>query len=482
MKKLIIIIYLFQINSILKSQPSDAQWYIWKGMYGENSVLNHNLLLNNGPFSINNVQHSGPNIAVNGGVSLDTKNDVFIIYSDGSYYNSRNILISDPCNLNYNCIHTLQNQGYIIPVTKSVSYMYFSNIYEDDDPPGNVSISQPPTSNLIPYNLNIFYPETISISSNHSVVKGKDYTLIIPKLAFNNCNPNGTLRIGIKFPSNLFTYDTLLNPIPGASIEFISPDLLILNNPSDFNYLNFNTPVNSDYLSNTCYIAVGCYTNNQSIDTPLINKKYITESIDTAHDPNFIMVSCIEEIKPWYWMKKKVIIKYHIEFENDGLAAAKNCKLEFTLPTTVDSNSLNINYWYYGGVQGCNLGENNNGRINLRMSNSSNGTYTFNFNELSNSIYELKGIISPVPKRKAYIDFCVKLNSTEDFTYCDLKPTNCSTTFGTTQYPIDRFIDRDTSNRKWPNRKIKRISKKNCCLSCSSSIFLPPTTNSNSRN
>ncbi|MBL0237216.1 MAG: hypothetical protein IPQ02_11535, partial [Saprospiraceae bacterium] len=41
MKKLIIIIYLFQINSILKSQPSDAQWYIWNNKYGSTASQIH---------------------------------------------------------------------------------------------------------------------------------------------------------------------------------------------------------------------------------------------------------------------------------------------------------------------------------------------------------------------------------------------------------------------------------------------------------
>ncbi|MBK7244402.1 MAG: hypothetical protein IPH98_11155 [Saprospiraceae bacterium] len=46
MKKLIIIIYLFQLNSILVAQPSDYQWYIWDKKYGAKAPQNPQTLLN----------------------------------------------------------------------------------------------------------------------------------------------------------------------------------------------------------------------------------------------------------------------------------------------------------------------------------------------------------------------------------------------------------------------------------------------------
>ncbi|NOT36656.1 MAG: hypothetical protein HOP11_04705 [Saprospiraceae bacterium] len=465
--------------NILIAQPSDAQWYVWKGLYGDNSVLNHNTQLQPSDFIITNLQHPGSDIQITGQPNLDTRDDLFIIFSNGSFYNSRYLLTRpDPCN-NYNgCSHHASNQGLRIVVPSSqISFLYHSNIYEDDDPAGSIYISQGTTGSTPQYSVTGTNQNSTTLSANHSVVKGKDYTLIVPRSLFTENHPNLICKkIGINLPSDLFIFDTLLNPYSTATISIINSNLLVLNNAAQFNFINFHVPSNSTYPLNTCEIKVGCY---DSINSNLIPNsiKIINESIDTAHDPNFIMVTCVEEVKSKWWyfsrLGKKTYIKYHIEFENDGLAAATNCQLEFTLPTTIKSNTLSIRYWYYGGVQGCNLNESNPGKINLEMTTSNGLMYVFNFNQNSSSPKKLEGIIKPPLQRKAFIDFCVELKNNENFQSCNLKPTNCFTYFGNTQYTIDRFIDRDTSNINWRNIKIKRISKNNCSINCISQLQIP---------
>ncbi|HRG32136.1 MAG: hypothetical protein IT264_05695 [Saprospiraceae bacterium] len=470
-----IIILLLSISG-LNAQFSDAQWYIQQGKYGPNAAtLTPMTPLNSTyPLYIYTVQHPGPDLNVMGSYK-NTKNDLFIIFNNGDYFNSTDYFKS-PGDINVNdqfsAISNASNYkiefGGTCPYSiGDIKYLYFSNIYEDDDPPALARISQAlltgqPVTKTI--SIDSYNQNDQILSSNHTVVKGKDYTLIVPK-RWDSCN-----AILLKYPEDLFYFDKLLNPILGADATLLSAGKLVINNPFSngikFNFVNFNTASDSRYNDDNFTIDVGCY--NQHLDT-FTNVETISQSVDTAHDPNFILVKCIEEKKQG--SLKYYNVRYHIEFENDGLAPVQQCKLKFTLPASVIPGTLSIKNWYYGGASGCTYSGTKFQRLPTNLpSNLPEVLFVFDkMDTIAN--YELKSVTSPLSTRRAFVEFCVRINKNSDPTNCDLRPTKCSTSFDGTPYIIDRFIDRDADNILWPNPNVfQRKPVKNCCLNCNEGV------------
>lgn len=471
-----IIIFLLSISG-LNAQLNDAQWYIRPMGFGPNAANETpSTNLTNSALYIYNVQHPGPDISI-GGFNKNTKNDLFIIFSNGDYFNSTDCfkdpyqinssdqfsMPSNSCNYGILLSGNYPSYPFNLPKISDIKYLYFSNIYEDDDPPALAKISQvllpgQPVTKTI--SIDSYNQNNQILSSNHTVVKGKDYTLIIPNLG-DSCN-----AVWVKYPEDLFYFDKLLNPIGVASTSLYSPGNLIINNPfannNKFNFVNFSTASDSRYDDTNFTISVGCYDQKSG---SVADTMYITQSIDTAHDPNFILVKCIEEKKQG--KLKYYNVRYHIEFENDGLAPVQQCSLKFTLPPTVIPGTLSIKNWYYGGASGCTYSGTKFQRLPTNLP-SNLPEVLFVFDKMDTiADYELRPITSPVSKRRAFVEFCVQIKKNSDHTNCSLKPTDCSTYFDGTPYIIDRYIDRDEANKLWPNpNNFNRKPVKNCCVNC----------------
>lgn len=469
MKKLIIIILLFQLNSILIAQPSDYQWYIWDNKYGDKASQNPQTLLNSNTIQINNVSHPGPDATTISGVLNNTKNDIFIIFDNGDYFNSRGGISTD-CfstgnitNWNYKLIldAPLPNGGGGTLYPTQIKYLYYSNIYEGDDPPSTVSITQPASLSLSIYSLTTssYNQNSHRLSSNHDVVKGADYTLIIPKLWGDTCT-----RLNIQYPSDLFIIDQLLNPIPSATITSTSIGSLNIINPfnnnNNFNFLNFHTASDSPYSPDTFNIKVGCQID---VNGPVQNVNIIKDTVVAAHDPNYIEVRCISnEITPntWPFGPKKVKVSYHIECYNDGIGDADTVLLNFRLPNIANPSKIWINSWKCGNISGCDKGTG----VNSLSWNTAGRDISIKFN---GGI--LKGINSPFSNRQAYVNFCVEIDTTNLFqalkSTFDLRITNASTTFDSNNYPIIRFIDPKKRNITQNDRSTYKSS---CFCGCKS--------------
>jgi len=130
---------------------ADLQWLVLKGM-GKNSTTNSNTTNNysnpfgaNTFFNLDGILHPDlTNFEYN-------KNDIFIIYQDGTFYNSRkkNSVVPDK---GFFYDPDMDNVNHSFESDKPIQYLYLSNIYERDDPPQGVGLKQgrgKPTMKLI---------------------------------------------------------------------------------------------------------------------------------------------------------------------------------------------------------------------------------------------------------------------------------------------------------------------------------------------
>ena len=325
-----------------------------------------------------------------------------------------------------------------------MKYFYLSNIYEDDDPPSNIKIT----------NATTFTPMTVGISStsimqaNHDFVPGTDVTLIIPNNLFNNCT-----IASLGFDSNVFEPSNVFqdgsscsfNIIPGMSINGNSINGITI--PSNYHYFNFKVKenLNSTLMGNSYEFTLKCGT------TVLAN---LVDTLRTGHDPSFIKVKClfkknVKGIDKYYAL-------YHIQFQNTGNHIVDSVKVRFSLPSSLKNNKIKLFHWYYGGYFGC--GENLPDGVKLKYNNNK-FEFSFGYPFIN------PGSINPLdpnPSSKGVAEFCVEIKQNPETLNVDLQPINARTYFDNVESKFDYYFD---PKIKINNKKVRKLSP-NCRCNC----------------
>lgn len=416
----------------------DNQWFVYGGNIGSPNL---STVPGNAPiFSIDNVKHPTAPYYINGGL-ISPYNDIFMIFNNGDYYNSRYIT-SHPFT------GAINQVGYSITKTNTtilaqlVQYLYYTNVYEDkDDPPPSISICTQPCTAPPYYNVDIdnINQESHRITANHDVVQGEDFTLIIPDSVtsrFKKCQNSFII-----YDTAVFIFGSLLVPNNNLATDIRQNSKILIQkytHPSNI-FLNFHTkstPAADTFheIGDSVRFKFVCNGTNDTI--------HYAEVLNNAHDPNYIEVQCIYPFKKCFFGPKKYRVKYHLEFFNDGLGSVNSCEVNFTLPSYLITNSLKITNWKCSKQTGC--GSNFPASI-TKNGQALNIKYDYNNgNGMQQPI--LPGLYVPVSDRTAYIEFCVEstideLEIIKDKGITSLALINPTTNFNGTAYNISHQID-----------------------------------------
>lgn len=298
-----------------------------------------------------------PNLACN----KNADDDIFAIFRDGSYYDSRLIRETQAPG-----ILTFKYDGddLHIKTAQSIEYMCKTEVYDTGGRPSGVSRSAIETTNPNINNISQnhpTYPEG-AMRANRNVVPGKDITLIIDlarlkpgeiyKLTANNIeysnqtltNPeenSATQEIMLTSPSEVFNQNFYLGNISVPQISFDTHHAFYFspNVNEGFLYVNF---LNSEYLARPNFLntsnpnrlvfklfqtkpitvgnttlSINELTSDQLLDADWTKLSTHSEEIRNAHDPNYIasMKICDENV-----------VKYNISFHNDQTEPASHLK------------------------------------------------------------------------------------------------------------------------------------------------------------
>lgn len=441
---LTIIPILFCINYI-NAQPD--KWFIKDGYYisgfsgtssDRNSYTRTSIpTTSNNYFDINGVSH--PAFITN--PMKKYGNDIFIIFNNGSYYNSRYITTApfytngDQTSLGYN-ITLIPPLGSTYPDFSKIANLYFTDKYEGDDPPSSsININPIPTSPaLTSVLINDYNQDSTVISANHDIVPDDDITYIIPLqiVKDSNCDMN-TLRLNyptdILELSPIFDGSTCFNCIPTTpsgiidKISFEGNRYQFINLKGKSNIPGFPKPM-------TCTVILQCKTGNTSNYTDIAS---LTEAVRQSHDPNLVRIDCI-----WKDNDGKYWVKYYIRFYNDGDEGVENPYIRFTLPTFYDKNSIQIYNWNFADC-GSKCGEDSNFVKKIDLPNNE-VEFQFKFSNCS-----LPGIGNsiPTPKQYAWVEFCVKVQGTTNpcLSSTNLELISPETDFNPINYDIHHFED-----------------------------------------
>jgi CHAT domain-containing protein len=290
----------------------DTQWYIYDY---RNTISNTNFTCRN-----NRIEFSGLNTGLpyvsNNNVLLTPGDDIFVVYKNNGYkieyYNSR-----------YDN-NTFSNGVYQFPDGFNPSHLYWTNLYDGDDPRGGrygVNISCNISSNS---DINIGFTHNPGISSNHNPVRGKDYTIILDSI-------NGQYEL--IFDSTKLQY---LGSLNGAA-TLVTPNKLqfgagtsLESDPSDNKFFNFRVLTNAP-------IGDSIKTIVNSITSPT-SQLILNEPILRSHDPNYLAIKCLEFDKETGFTK----IIYGINVHNTGEAEAIRTSVRFNQYKILDEQKLNI--------------------------------------------------------------------------------------------------------------------------------------------
>ncbi len=446
---------LFCLNYI-NAQPD--KWFIMNGNYitglPESSFPRLPCSTSiNSSFDINGVRHPAQiNLAH---PEIKYGNDIFIIFDNGSYYNSRYSLLDphpfyaggDPTKYGYNI--EFGPSGAFSPTFSNIANLYFTDKYEEDDPPSSqIKINPNPTSpTLTSVLINTYNQESSVLTANHDIVPDDDITYIIPKNLVNNRCGSGILRL--TYPTDILELSPIFKVGSSQSICFncnptctfdITTGIIhnIIFNGHDYQFINLkgksDIPFNSDNPTPLkCTVNLECLS-NQNSTTPIYTQiATLTESVRQSHDPNLVRIKCI-----WKDNDGKYWVKYYIRFYNDGDEGVENPYIRFTLPTFYDKNSIQIYNWNFADC-GSKCGEDSNFVKKIDLPNNE-VEFQFKFSNCS-----LPGIGNsiPTPKQYAWVEFCVKIQGTTNpcLSSTNLELISPETDFNPINYDIHHFED-----------------------------------------
>jgi len=402
---------------------------------------------------------------------LRGRNNIFIIYNDGSYFNS--YLFQD-YDWDDSIVTSNPQESYSVIAPKSIGYLYYTNVYEGDDPEPETRV----TSNGGGFDLlDVTGMQQNQISTNHDVARGRDVTVIIDnndgrcKGSFDLCwQMNGmTLPSDLFSESTVFTDGSTFNYLKGFSnnrpISTADRCIKGLQLNGNYGYINLRTKdlLNSAIVDKDLIFSI--------IGSEECNRNFPVKVRD-SHDPNFIEVKCIEEINDSTFK-----VKYRLETLNDGNLSVSPISIEFNFPSILNIYNNEVNVINYGI-----LDDNN-----VDKSGSPYGTSTVNLG--NNNRFELSfGSNTLNTFETAYIDFCIELVIRDTDTYniqdIDLRPINAQTDYNGQPWDIIHFIDlpcadeeliNNEQNEKKESATVYRYCKRNVKGDCGCGLSSPPT-------
>ena len=441
MKKLIIcLLGLTFLSNHSFSQP-EKQWMIWdsKGKVGVTTGGYNNYPTSNPidkEFTLYGI--ASPNVGVIG----NARNDIFIIYTDGEHYNSRDVN-PDPFTPQAADYPGVTSHNVKTNRAAGVKYMYLTNRYEGDDPPPAVRAMAGQVSG-ISHNYIVNATQT-ALSANHDIAIGKDITIIVNYDSIYN--PNHEI-IELKFdgirPSGggaVTTGVNILDLKPVFGTAFSDPRQAVYPNPTvypasgesialqpaapteHYRYVNLKTNQNIYALAPAekgappRFDAVFTVTRGgQQMGQPYYSP------IGLAHDPNFLAVKsiCMRE-------DGSHVITYHLEFENDGDGDATTLKAEVEFPSYFDLSCVYAFEWHAAGTL-CHGTVAVNGNI-----------ATFSF--LGHGLLRSKFVNHQ--ESSGYVEFNVIVNKGTDVSDLNtsLELINPTVYFDTQHFPLNEFRD-----------------------------------------
>lgn len=458
--------FIFFISFInIYGQIDDPQWFIINNKVNLPNNPTHNLPV-------------GDYFGIYKQMTADTtyekraKNDILIIFKDGSFFNSRykyqnqKAILVDPIEHLMLGDTTKPNYYIQIPDDKTVEYLYLTNVYEGSEDPDSISArSLNPLLNSIPNLFNIIPSDSMDIQPeganfNHDLVPNSDvvlsinlhsfiletakdssclYSLDFNEILLDNQEYPGDIVSPKNFNGNFSIYPSVDNyQLQQNRIKFYTSEQFInIGFEVNENLNHIISPIPDDKLKGRFILNSNC------IDSTVIIDEYIRSS----HDPNFVKVDSVGEING------KKYVHFHIQFQNTGTNVVDSFKVIISKSSIFDFQNLEIKSWFGGTNAGSSL-----------LYDTTDSQIIFNFpdyiNNGSDNVYLAAPGESTYPHTIGYVKYCVPLF--DRYNYIDLKthrpliPEQVHTTFNQDTYAIQQRID--------PQLLIIEKEYFNCCL------------------
>jgi hypothetical protein len=423
---ILLMIMLMLMAGMTKGQ--DYQWVIKnkQGVLRTTSYSTYYNLDNKPYINFNNFRH--PQSGVSG-----ARNDLFIIFDDGSFYNTYH-LPTLPWNGFDGMNYYIDNNPALVP---QIKYLYWTNRYEGDDLDNAQVIAQ---NGLVGTPLMIQGISEITgsyFNVNHDIVPKKDITVAISGL-IKGCN----YLLKYNDCGNIPCDGLLTASFQDISIKLMTPSSGNVNEVNlDFNsednaFVNFyvNEISNIDSLINSgakmkfSIISSGqgdgCRNNSQIIEVP----------IRGAYDPNFIKLDSVC-VQPSVSGKNDYFLNYYAQVQNTGNDVAPNVYIQIPIQEEWDVNDLHLTGLIYNGTRldindpnvTSEVTENNLLKVSFPKNRP---LYAYNKDNRTQSI--------------AAFEFRVKVKNSHInnlISYPDLRPQDSKSNFDGTYYDITTFVN-----------------------------------------
>lgn len=451
MKNFLLVIILIALSNFGFSQPDDTQWYIYQA--AGSTMIKEATAYSSVP-TFTNFNICGESCPAGVQINNTTQeNDFFIIYKNGKHFNSRGGTLG-------HCVSGGWSEGYEVIPQSEVAYFYLTNVYEGDDPDALISMPGAACNTGLKQ---ISITETQAnniISCNHSIVKNKDFTLIINALQLKRICESNQIDIcfyikdgGTSTPyqnmqqTNIFDGETLLfgsQPSTiGTRLHCLQDITLDFGKP--YSYVNLKAPLGiEDYTGKDLKIVIegGSCTDS------------ITEKILDSHDPNFIEVKCVSKCG------NKKYVKYYAQCINDETMPVNGLDFViYQLPYV--SNEVTL---LNSGVISSSAGFSNSSSSAPIQGAMNSTIFTFN------SVGLGQGDI-------AWVEYCAEIDIKMDLSTVVLQPQSAHTSFDGTHYPIMTFIDsvnvenvQSPQNANYGDRWTRPISSSEECGCCEPNV------------
>lgn len=422
-----------------QSPTIDKQWLILNEgtAYKQNGIYN-TVSGPNALIELNQYTHPTNIDVPNTNQFIQGRNDLFIIYDNGSHFNSYSL----PNNIDWQISNGLfPDKGYqlVAPTILKIKYLYYTNVYEEDDPEPETRVAPVGSSSLQPLLVDVSVPPQ-RLTVNHTIVENKDVTVIIKggdecqqsRLCFSlsDSPQDQSAQIHLE-PSQVFTDRGQLHFGYNVGTPVFSDTQQCIDNinvSGDYGYINLKIQDEiEEYLLDREFVFT--YSNNNPNC-----RETITVPITQAHDPNYVKVQCVSTDGKYNY------VRYRIHVYNDESTAVDNLELSFVPPNEALTSAIDIADYNIGGVT-----------------------------NIPGIIAECKGILSPSAKlpivvntmtslgpfESAYVDLCIKFPLQFDILREPLIQQKAISHFGKVPYSIVDFYDLPSNcNRPKPTRRL----------------------------
>lgn len=475
----------------LFGQP-DNQWLVRNGL-GKQGVRPDNIsqnqylnILDDTSITLEGIPHPRRDLGAN------KKNNLFIIYSDNTYFNSREPFADRKYATDFFFPKEGTDQkieqtkhNFILPSGKQIKYMYLTNIYEGDEPPNTISVTngingQNPKGYYLSPNIPASANEPI-LNAIHEVVPKTDIVLIISNVKLRAAGVHGIYefsygkirRIGsqatMTHPDNFFEQSSFsvdgtsgncilpFNSYSDISLNALSGKIVLNSDSSDYVYINLRPSHNiPDSLFPT---GTGTPT-YEALFTIIAHgfSQTHTEKLVRAHDPNYCELTKICK------NDEEIYLHYHVQFENTTCYPTTNLGVAILFDDRYLMNSLEIEEWRAGDdYSGSRTDNVRSGFNNILDPITGSNNYKAYFRFPPNTYIQTDMAQPDMASRRSIgsIDFRIKVSNSADWTHftTNVRPAACTVYFEEVPYPIKKFKDilRFTPDLSKPTKKNKKV-------------------------